>query len=84
MKSQQEHLHAIVNQDGAAVLDTAAGTITTLNATGAIVWRALEHGEDVEDIVERISRDTGEAIIAVRKDVTDFIESLRKHGLLPG
>ena len=46
----QTHLRAIANQDGAAILDTKAGRITTLNSTGAFVWQSLKSGEGIETI----------------------------------
>ena len=84
MASQNAHLRAIVNQDGAAILDTRAGTMSTLNTSGAYVWQALERGEDLETIAMGLARGTGEEVDAVRKDVQDFIDALEKHDLLPG
>lgn len=84
MASQNAHLRAIVNQDGAAILDTRAGTMSTLNTSGAYVWQALERGEDLETIATGLARGTGEEVDAVRKDVQDFIDALEKHDLLPG
>lgn len=84
MASQNAHLRAIVNQDGAAILDTQAGTMSTLNTSGAYVWQALERGEDLETIATGLARETGEEVDAVRKDVQDFIDALEKHDLLPG
>ena len=84
MVLQHARFRAIVNQDGAAILDTNAGSITTLNASGAFVWQALERGEAIETIAERMAREAGEPMEAVREDVADFIEALRKQDLLPG
>lgn len=84
MASQQTHLRVIANQDGAAILDIKAGTIATLNPTAAYIWQALEHGADIESIAQELSRDTGEQIEAVKNDVTDFIETLKRQELLPG
>lgn len=83
MASQNVHLRAIVNQDGAAVLDTQAGTISTFNQTGAYIWQALERGEDLETIAANLARETGEQVDVVLEDVRDFIDALEKHNLLP-
>ena len=40
-------LHTVVDSDGAAILDIKCGLISTLNATGAFVWQALQCGETV-------------------------------------
>ena len=84
MGNQHTHLRVIANQDGAAILDTKAGRISTLNTSGAYIWQALERGEDIESIAQGLARDTGEQIEAVKKDVADFIEALKKQDLLPG
>jgi hypothetical protein len=82
--SEHTHLRAIANQDGAAILDTRAGRITTLNSSGAFVWQSLERGEGIESIAERLARETGEPTGAVKKDVADFIAALKKQDLFPG
>jgi hypothetical protein len=41
----KEHLRTISNEDGAAILDTESGDLSTLNATGAYVWEALQRGD---------------------------------------
>jgi hypothetical protein len=81
---QHTHLRVIANQDGAAILDIKAGRISTLNTSGAYIWQALERGEDIESIAQGLSRDTGEQIEAVKKDVADFVDALKKQDLLPG
>ena len=72
----------IANQDGAAVLDTERGTISTLNTTGAYIWQALERGESEEQIVEGLARETGESPDAIRQDVNGFIEALHEQKIL--
>jgi Coenzyme PQQ synthesis protein D (PqqD) len=83
LTSPYKRLRAILNQDGAAILEPKSGRISTLNSTGAIVWQALERGEDTETIAQSLARQTGEEIEAVRKDVADFVEALKKQNLLP-
>jgi hypothetical protein len=81
---EHNHFRVIVNQDGAAILDTKAGRISTLNASGAYIWQALERGEDIESIAQGLARETGEPIDAVKTDMADFIEALKRQDLLPG
>lgn len=81
MDRENSRLRVVANADGAAILDTEAGQITTLNSTGAMVWQALERGEDPDAIAATIARETGEQIEAVKKDVGEFIEALRKKNL---
>jgi hypothetical protein len=79
---ENSRLRSVANADGAAILDTEAGQITTLNSTGALVWKALERGQDVETIVANLACETGQQIEGVRKDIQDFINALRKLNLL--
>ncbi len=71
------------NQDGATILDIQAGTITTLNMSGASIWRALETGEELEAIAERLARETGHDLRVVRQDVLGFVAALKTQRLLP-
>lgn len=74
-------LRTVVNADGAAILDTKAGQITTLNSTGALIWQALNQGKELEVIAATIAHDTGAEIDAVRADIRDFIQELTKKDL---
>lgn len=76
-------LHAVVDQDGAAILDIERGSISTLNSTGAYIWQGLERGESFETIVANLVRESGEEKPIVECDVREFIESLREKYLLP-
>jgi Coenzyme PQQ synthesis protein D (PqqD) len=82
MVTDNSHLRTIVNEDGAAVLDTARGTISTLNTTGAYIWQGLERGESEEAIVEGLARETGSPQDVIRQDVSDFIATLQEHKML--
>jgi hypothetical protein len=82
MSKEKSHLRTVANTDGAAILDTVAGQITTLNATGAFVWQALQRGEDIETIAASLARETGEPIEAVKKDLREFLDVLGKQNLL--
>jgi hypothetical protein len=82
MARDKDHLRTIVNQDGAAVLDTERGTISTFNTTGAYIWQALERGEREEEIVEGLAHETGESPDVIRQDVNDFIAALNEQRIL--
>jgi len=71
-----------VNQDGAAILNSTAGTITTLNSTGAFVWQGLQRGEDADTIAQSLARETGEAADTIRKDLLEFIGTMKRAELL--
>ena len=81
MPNANLHLRAIANEDGAAILDTKRGTISTLNPTGAYIWQALERGESVETIAASLARETGEHVDTVKRDLREFVESLKEQEL---
>lgn len=83
MAKTSSHLRTVDNEDGAAVLNTKSGRLSTLNPTGAYVWRGLERGDSVESIVESLARETGVLRETVERDVRAFLEELRKQGLRP-
>jgi hypothetical protein len=82
MVNDSLHLRTATTADGAVVLDTRRGTITTLNSTGAFVWEALERGEDLHTIVKSLARETNTHIDSFEQDVRDFIDVLRERQLL--
>jgi hypothetical protein len=82
MRNSSNHLRTIANQDGAVILNSAAGTITTLNSTGAFVWQALERGENQDAIVAGLARETGEQVDTLERDVRKFIDALKNQHLL--
>ena len=82
MGAETPQFHTVIDQDGAAILDIDRGQITTLNASGAFVWQALQRGDAIESIVRTMSRETGEAALTVECDVRGFVQSLREKNLL--
>jgi hypothetical protein len=82
MAHDKAHLRTVANQDGAAVLDTERGTISTLNTTGAYIWQALEQGTREEEIVEGLAHETGESLDVIRQDVSGFIATLHEQKIL--
>jgi Coenzyme PQQ synthesis protein D (PqqD) len=81
MTNRSPHLCTMVDEDGAAILNIHAGTIATLNTAGAYVWHALERGEDLEAIATNLAAESGEPVEAVKKDVEEFLHSLRGQDL---
>lgn len=82
MRNSSTHLRTIANQDGAVILNSAAGTITTLNSSGAFVWQALQRGENQDAIVADLARETGEQVDTLERDVRKFMDALKNQHLL--
>ncbi len=83
MRDSSTQLRAITNQDGAVILDTKRGMISTLNPTGAFIWQALGRGEELEAIVVSLAREMGEDPNVIKQDVNEFIADLKGQHLLP-
>lgn len=83
MTMKRSHLHSVVDQDGAAILDIDRGLTSTLNATGGYVWQGLERGEPIETIITNLARETGEDALVIDRDVREFLDSLKQKHLLP-
>ena len=62
MAMENTHLHAVVDQDGAAILDLDRGRVSMLNPTGAHVWQGIQRGDALEDVISSLAHETGEDI----------------------
>lgn len=83
MISQTTHLKAIVNEDGAVILDIEHDAMSTLNPTGAYVWQALQRGGTIETITANLASETGEDPLLVEPDVREFVTELQQKQLMP-
>ena len=83
MVSQAPTLKAIVNEDGAVILDIEHDSMSTLNPTGAYVWQGLQRGETIETITANLASETGEDPLLVERDVREFVAELQQKHLMP-
>jgi hypothetical protein len=83
MVSQAPNLKAIVNEDGAVILDIDHDLMSTLNPAGAYVWQGLQRGETIDTIIANLSRDTGVDSLLVEPDVREFVAELQQKHLMP-
>ena len=83
MVSQAPNLKAIVNEDGAVILDIEHDLMSTLNPTGAYVWQGLQRGDTIDTIIANLSRDTGEDSLLVERDLRQFVAELQQKQLMP-
>ena len=75
-------LDSAVDTDGAAIIDSETGILSTLNPTGADVWTGLCRGTSLETIVSGLAAETGESVTSLEPDVQRFVEQLKIEGLL--
>lgn len=81
MRDDKNSLRTLVTDDGAAILNTRSGQITTLNSTGAYIWQALEQGQDIPTITALLVRETGEEPSVVEQGVSLFLAELNEYRL---
>lgn len=77
-------LESTIDNDGAAILDAETGVISTLNPTGAYVWKHLSAGLSLEEIIAGLAVETGESASLIERDVRKFVDQLQKEGLVQG
>jgi hypothetical protein len=70
--------------DGMVLLDLDSGTYFTLNEVGALIWRKLEAGNDLEAVANAILAEFDVDEATVRGDIAGLVAELRSHGLLLG
>lgn len=68
--------------DGGILLDVHHGRMFCLNPVGAKILDLLERGHDESRIVEEVQKQYEVNQAVVRADVTEFIESLERQGML--
>lgn len=69
-------------QDGAVLLDVERGQMYCLNLVGSKILELIASGCDEREIIDRLSAVYGAKNGGVRADVREFIETMRKHGIV--
>ena len=64
------------------MLDVRRGTMFRVNPLGARVLDLLDEGNSPAQIAEKLSAEFAVALSEVQADVTEFVESLKAHGVL--
>ena len=66
---------------GVILFDTNRGDAFGANTVGAKIWKKLQQGIPVEQIIDEISAEFCVSREVVQGDVQDFLDSLKKHEL---
>ena len=82
MISTPSSLRTIVNSDGAAILDLSHDSITMLNSTGGFIWKKLQDGCSVEEVISELTRESNMDRTIIECDVVTFLGQLRANDLL--
>src|ERR1700677_2465719 len=72
------------SQDGGILLDLDHGVFFSLNPVGARIVELLQGTSGLSSIVQTIAREFRAPEETVKKDVDDFLASLRKQQLVAG
>jgi hypothetical protein len=75
------NLRSVVTPD-AVVLDITRNVMVPLNSMGGYIWRKLQDGSLVDEIVREVVRETGADMVTVQSDIRTFIEQLAAMHLI--
>lgn len=77
-----DHVRALIDEDGAVLLDLKEGKYFSLNRIGAEIWDRIAAGVDVPEIETELSSAYGVPRAAVHEDVRTFITRLEQERLI--
>jgi PqqD family protein of HPr-rel-A system len=80
--SDASHLKSLAISETGFVFDPRSGATFTLNATGLALVGALRDGASIDEAVTRLRASFDEVGDLVRDDVVDFLQALRRNGLV--
>lgn len=75
-------IRATTTADGGVLMDVHRGQMFCLNVVGAKVLGLMQKGYDESRVADEISRDYGVNEEIVRRDVIEFIKSLKNNHIL--
>jgi hypothetical protein len=79
------HIRAIVNHDGAVILDISADRFFSLDPIGAYIWKRLFEGDPLDRIASGLATETGVDVAVALVDVQEFFTELsNKHLFIVG
>lgn len=73
---------AVVNGDGAILIDSEQGIMFSLNPTGGLIWSGLTEKLPTTAISRRLSEECGVPERQADQDVTEFLSILEKNRLV--
>jgi Coenzyme PQQ synthesis protein D (PqqD) len=82
MHKVSDSVRSTHGQDGAVVLNIQQGQMFNLNLVGSRILELLESGSSDEQIVDVVSREFSGDTETVRKDLAEFLETLKAHKLV--
>jgi hypothetical protein len=81
----QPHVQAVVDEEGAVLLDLRRGKYFAMNGVAAEIWSGLEAGRSVPEIEAHLVRTyDGVPPETIRADVAAFVARLARESLVHG
>lgn len=80
--SISDDVSAIMDVDGAILLDTKAGKYYSLNRVAADIWRGIEGGESLDEVARDLASRYGQPPDEVMSDVQTLVASLQRLGIV--
>jgi hypothetical protein len=80
--SISDDVSAIMDRDGAILLDTKAGKYYSLNRIAADIWRGIEAGHPLDAVVADLQTRYDQPHEAIASDVESLVTSMQRLGLL--
>jgi coenzyme PQQ synthesis protein D (PqqD) len=77
-----DEVRKVSNADGAVVLNLRHGKMFRLNPMGSRILDLLQHDTPLPEIGRQISTEFSVPVQVVERDVRDFVEQLRCHGVI--
>jgi len=78
------HVKAIIDPEGAVLLDLKRGKYFSMNEVAAEIWRGLEAGRSLDEIQESICAAYDVDLPTARAHTARFLTSLERDGLVEG
>ena len=73
---------ASTHDGGIVILHAGKGRVFSSNRTGAVIWRGIEQGRSLEDVVEEISSQFQIAGTTARTHTLNFLAALERQALI--
>ena len=73
---------AVVNDDGAILIDSEQGIVFSLNPTGGLIWAGLNEKLTKAAISQRLCREFGVPEGQAGEDVEEFLDILERNKLV--
>jgi Coenzyme PQQ synthesis protein D (PqqD) len=81
----EPHVQAVVDEEGAVLLDLKRGRYFAMNGVAAEIWNGLQAGRTAAEIEAELLRShAGADPATVRADVDTFVARLAGEGLVHG